>query len=44
MCSLALAMIWSITHPTMQDLKDFARQPGCDVVYSDIGRDRDGRG
>ncbi|GAD94709.1 pre-RNA splicing factor Srp2, putative [Paecilomyces variotii No. 5] len=27
-----------------QDLKDFARQSGVDVVYSEIGRDRDGRG
>ncbi|KAF2225642.1 hypothetical protein BDZ85DRAFT_69199 [Elsinoe ampelina] len=24
-----------------QDLKDFARQPGLDVVYSEVGRDRD---
>ncbi|KAI9803039.1 MAG: hypothetical protein M1825_002274 [Sarcosagium campestre] len=27
-----------------QDLKDFARQSGEDVVYSETGRDRDGRG
>ncbi|KAH0248605.1 hypothetical protein KCU71_g23643, partial [Aureobasidium melanogenum] len=27
-----------------QDLKDFARQPGLDVVYSEVGRDRDGSG
>ncbi|KAF2425279.1 hypothetical protein EJ08DRAFT_617483 [Tothia fuscella] len=27
-----------------QDLKDFARQSGLDVVYSEVGRDRDGRG
>ncbi|PSK44193.1 hypothetical protein B9Z65_173 [Elsinoe australis] len=24
-----------------QDLKDFARQPGLDVVYSEVGRDRE---
>ncbi|KZF22493.1 RNA-binding domain-containing protein [Xylona heveae TC161] len=28
----------------LQDLKDFARQSGLDVVYSETGRDRDGRG
>ncbi|KAI9825619.1 MAG: hypothetical protein M1832_000963 [Thelocarpon impressellum] len=27
-----------------QDLKDFARQSGCDVVYSDAGHDHDGKG
>ncbi|KHN99070.1 pre-mRNA splicing factor [Metarhizium album ARSEF 1941] len=27
-----------------QDLKDFARQPGLDVVYSETGRDSNGRG
>ncbi|KAH8598976.1 hypothetical protein B0O99DRAFT_32496 [Bisporella sp. PMI_857] len=27
-----------------QDLKDFARQSSLDVVYSETGRDRDGRG
>ncbi|KAF2663141.1 hypothetical protein BT63DRAFT_419210 [Microthyrium microscopicum] len=27
-----------------QDLKDFARQPGLDVVYSEVNRERDGRG
>ncbi|KAK8192708.1 hypothetical protein M8818_007880 [Zalaria obscura] len=27
-----------------QDLKDFARQPGLDVVYSEVGRDRDAEG
>jgi len=27
-----------------QDLKDFARQPGLDVVYSEVGRDRDPSG
>jgi len=27
-----------------QDLKDFARQPGLDVVYSETARDRDGKG
>ncbi|KAI9792025.1 MAG: hypothetical protein M1833_001274 [Piccolia ochrophora] len=27
-----------------QDLKDFARQSGEDVVYSETGRDRDGKG
>ncbi|KAI9873721.1 MAG: hypothetical protein M1830_010676 [Pleopsidium flavum] len=27
-----------------QDLKDFARQPGLDVVYSETGRERDGKG
>ncbi|KAF2500141.1 hypothetical protein BU16DRAFT_534768 [Lophium mytilinum] len=27
-----------------QDLKDFARQSGLDVVYSEVGRDRDGTG
>jgi len=27
-----------------QDLKDFARQSGLDVVYSEVGRDRDGSG
>lgn len=27
-----------------QDLKDFARQSGLDVVYSETGRERDGKG
>ncbi|ORX99683.1 hypothetical protein BCR34DRAFT_495206 [Clohesyomyces aquaticus] len=27
-----------------QDLKDFARQSGLDVVYSEVGRERDGSG
>ncbi|KAI9698615.1 MAG: hypothetical protein M1820_007414 [Bogoriella megaspora] len=27
-----------------QDLKDFARQSGLDVVYSEVGRERDGAG
>ncbi|EON65289.1 hypothetical protein W97_04527 [Coniosporium apollinis CBS 100218] len=27
-----------------QDLKDFARQSGLDVVYSEVSRDRDGKG
>ncbi|CAD6570679.1 MAG: hypothetical protein ASARMPREDX12_003807 [Alectoria sarmentosa] len=27
-----------------QDLKDFARRSGLDVVYSEVGRDRDGKG
>ncbi|MCJ1417320.1 hypothetical protein MMC32_003663 [Xylographa parallela] len=27
-----------------QDLKDFARRSGLDVVYSEVGRERDGRG
>ncbi|MCJ1307484.1 hypothetical protein MMC25_001130 [Agyrium rufum] len=27
-----------------QDLKDFARRSGVDVVYSEIGRERDGKG
>ncbi|RDI88491.1 hypothetical protein Vi05172_g1417 [Venturia inaequalis] len=27
-----------------QDLKDFARASGLDVVYSEVGRERDGRG
>jgi transcription initiation factor TFIID subunit 15 len=27
-----------------QDLKDFARQAQVDVVYSETGRDRDGKG
>jgi transcription initiation factor TFIID subunit 15 len=27
-----------------QDLKDFARQSGLDVVYSEVGRDRDSQG
>ncbi|KAF2236879.1 hypothetical protein EV356DRAFT_54508 [Viridothelium virens] len=27
-----------------QDLKDFARQAGVDVVYSEVGRERDGSG
>ncbi|GAB7363114.1 hypothetical protein MBLNU230_g3405t1 [Neophaeotheca triangularis] len=27
-----------------QDLKDFARQSGCDVVYSEVARDRDATG
>jgi len=27
-----------------QDLKDFARQSGLDVVYSEVARERDGRG
>lgn len=28
----------------VQDLKDFARQSGLDVVYSEVGRERDGTG
>lgn len=28
----------------MQDLKDFARQSGLDVVYSEVNRDRDPQG
>lgn len=31
-------------HGSGQDLKDFARQSGLDVVYSETGRDRDGKG
>lgn len=27
-----------------QDLKDFARQSGCDVVYSETGRNSNGEG
>lgn len=27
-----------------QDLKDFARRSGLDVVFSEVGRDRDGKG
>jgi len=27
-----------------QDLKDFARRPGLDVVYSEVSRGADGRG
>ena len=27
-----------------QDLKDFARKSGLDVVFSEVGRDRDGKG
>ncbi|KAI4214360.1 MAG: hypothetical protein LQ351_003113 [Letrouitia transgressa] len=27
-----------------QDLKDFSRHPGVDVVYSEVGRERDGKG
>lgn len=27
-----------------QDLKDFARTDGLDVVYSEVSRDRDGKG
>lgn len=29
---------------TEQDLKDFARGSGLDVVYSETARERDGRG
>jgi len=32
------------TYRGLQDLKDFARQPGLDVVYSEVGRDRDPAG
>ena len=28
----------------MQDLKDFARQSGLDVVYSEVNRERDPNG
>jgi hypothetical protein len=28
----------------VQDLKDFARKPGLDVVYSEVSRGPDGRG
>ena len=33
-----------LTQGELQDLKDFARQSGLDVVYSEVGRERDGRG
>ena len=33
---------WTYLRP--QDLKDFARRSGLDVVYSEVGRDRDGKG
>ncbi|KAG5960441.1 hypothetical protein E4U13_003801 [Claviceps humidiphila] len=37
--------ITGLPHETSwQDLKDFARQPGLDVVYSETGRDSNGRG
>ena len=32
------------TYSSQQDLKDFARQSGLDVVYSEVGRERDGKG
>ncbi|KAF2761252.1 hypothetical protein EJ05DRAFT_497803 [Pseudovirgaria hyperparasitica] len=32
------------TDTSWQDLKDFARQNGLDVVYSEVGRERDGKG
>jgi len=32
------------TDTSWQDLKDFARQSGLDVVYSETSRERDGRG
>jgi len=31
-----------ITDTPRQDLKDFARQSGTDVVYSEVSRDREG--
>ncbi|KAL2003005.1 hypothetical protein VTN02DRAFT_5240 [Thermoascus thermophilus] len=36
--------ISGLPETSWQDLKDFARQSGLDVVYSETGRDRDGRG
>ena len=35
---------WTWTYTGIQDLKDFARRPGLDVVYSEVGRGNDGRG
>lgn len=39
-------MIWSYSGlmDVLQDLKDFARQSGLDVVYSEVNRDRDANG
>ncbi|PGH23333.1 hypothetical protein AJ80_02585 [Polytolypa hystricis UAMH7299] len=36
--------ISGLPETSWQDLKDFARQSGLDVVYSETGRDHDGRG
>ncbi|KAK2765622.1 hypothetical protein FQN54_008476 [Arachnomyces sp. PD_36] len=36
--------ISGLPETSWQDLKDFARQSGCDVVYSETIRDREGRG
>lgn len=36
---------WTTTYVDLvQDLKDFARQSSLDVVYSETGRDSNGRG
>jgi hypothetical protein len=32
------------TYSGLQDLKDFARISGLDVVYSEVSRERDGKG
>ncbi|KAL8806381.1 MAG: hypothetical protein Q9182_001411, partial [Xanthomendoza sp. 2 TL-2023] len=43
--SETLVCVWlpsPMPHGT--DLKDFARRSGLDVVYSEVGRDRDGKG
>jgi hypothetical protein len=42
---LELICFLNIFSPVAQDLKDFARNSGqLDVVYSETGRERDGKG
>lgn len=44
--SVLRLQIWTTTYVDSleQDLKDFARQSGCDVVYSETGRNSNGEG
>ena len=43
---LGFSSLWTTTYVDfwLQDLKDFARQSSLDVVYSETGRDSNGRG
>lgn len=41
---LSFDFAWESLTCTLQDLKDFARLDGLDVVYSEVARERDGKG
>ena len=42
--TVTLPFGWTGLTSGLQDLKDFARQSGLDVVYSEVGRERDPSG